>query len=126
MNILLVEDEVITAKVMIYQFQKIGYEVTYHVVTGEEAVDYAKSNSPDLILMDIRLAGKIDGIEAAEIIKSEIGTPIVFITGYEDNLTKVRAEKLDPLGYFIKPINLEKLKTLLNKYFENGNFTLIE
>ncbi len=122
MNILLVEDEVITARVMAYQFQKIGYNITHHVVTGEEAVDYVKLNSPDLILMDIRLAGKIDGIEAAEmIIKSETGIPIVFITGYEDSLTKVRAEKFKPLGYYIKPIDLEKLKNLLNNHFENGN-----
>src|SRR4030043_1856411 len=87
-KILLVEDEVITAMLMKIELRKIGYTVAYHVTTGEDAIINAKQNSPDIILMDIRLAGEIDGIEAASIIKSEFDIPIIFITGYEDQTVR--------------------------------------
>lgn len=120
MKILLVEDEVITAMDMKNRMQGVGYTVTNHVVTGEEAVDSVRSNPPDLILMDIRLADDMDGIEAMSIIKSEHDIPFVFMTGYDEDAMKERAEKLNPLGYFIKPVEFQKLKILLDNHFGNG------
>ena len=82
-KILLVEDEFINALLIKKQLEFIGYAVSHHVTTGENAIISAKQNHPDIIIMDIRLAGEIDGIEAASVIKSESDIPVIFITGYE-------------------------------------------
>lgn len=117
-NILLVEDEVITAMVMQSQLENLGYCVIDHVTTGENAIISAKENQPDIILMDIALAGEIDGIDAAIAIKSESDIPVIFITGYEDQQYKERAEKIKPLEYLIKPLNMKKLKSIIDSCFK--------
>jgi CheY-like chemotaxis protein len=116
-KILLVEDEVITAMFMQKQLSSNGYNIVDHVSTGENAVLSSKKNTPDLILMDIRLAGEIDGIEAASIIKAESDIPIIFVTGYDSESVHERAEKLNPLGYFVKPLNIKSLKEIVESYF---------
>ncbi len=117
-NILLVEDEVITAMLMENQLEGIGYPVFKHVTTGEKAIIIAKQEFPDIILMDIRLAGEIDGIEAAAAIKAESDIPIIFITGYDDKEIKERAEKTKPLGFLIKPLEIHTLNTILDALFK--------
>jgi CheY-like chemotaxis protein len=117
-NILLVEDEVITAMLMQSQLISLGYTVAEHVTTGENAVASAKENPPDIILMDIALAGEIDGIDAAAAIKSVSDIPVIFITGYEDQQYKERAEKIKPLEYLIKPLNMNKLKAIIDDFFK--------
>ena len=116
-KILLVEDEVILAMLMERQLIDIGYQVANHVTTGENAIISAKQNSPDLILMDIKLADEIDGIDAATVIKSESDVPIIFITAYDDLNIRERVEKLNPLGYMIKPVEMNKLKIIIDDYF---------
>lgn len=91
-RILQVEDEVITAMMMERELKRLGYKMIQHVSTGEMAFETAMQNPPDIILMDIQLAGKIDGIEAASMIKSELNIPVVFISSYEDNDTRKRAD----------------------------------
>ena len=115
LKILLVEDEAIAAMLMKMELRKAGYEVAHHVVSGEEAIISAKQNPPDIILMDIRLAGEIDGIDAASAIKSESNIPVIFITGYNCQAVMERAEKIGHLGYFIKPVDIKKLQII----FEN-------
>jgi len=117
-QILLVEDEAITAMLLQAQLKKIGYLFLTHVTTGEKAIVSAKQSPPDLILMDIRLAGEIDGIEAASVIRMEKEIPIIFITGYEDMSVRERAQKLNPLDYLIKPFSIYKLQTILEYYFQ--------
>ncbi len=117
-KILLVEDEFITSKLMKKQLENQGYEVTQSVSTGENAVISARQNPPDIILMDIRLAGEMDGIETATVIKSESDIPvIIFVTGYGDTEIKERAKKINPLEYLIKPIDINKLKLIIDSYF---------
>jgi CheY-like chemotaxis protein len=115
-DILLVEDEVITAMVLEEQLKSIHYPFSHHVTTGENAIISARQNPPDVILMDIRLAGEIDGIEAASIIKSELDIPIIFITGYDEENIKERAAILKPLAFLIKPLAIKKLKSILDDY----------
>lgn len=115
-KILLVEDEFITAQYMKNELVKIGYNVTYNVSTGEEAIICAKKNPPDIILMDIRLAGKIDGIETGSIIKSGNDIKIIFMTGYEDEALREKADELNPLGYLIKPIDIQKIKEIIDLF----------
>ena len=93
-RIQLVEDEVIVAMLMEDVLNNLGYTVSGHVTTGEDAIISAKQNPPDIILMDIRLAGIIDGIEAASSIKSEFDIPVIFLTGYDDKAVRKRAEKI--------------------------------
>ena len=117
-SILLVEDEVITAMLMEAQLKKIGYTLTNHVTTGENAITATLLKRPDIILMDIRLAGNIDGIEAASVIKSETNIPIIFITSYDDQATRDRVRNLDPLGFLEKPLEIYKLKDIIDSHFK--------
>jgi two-component system, response regulator PdtaR len=116
-RILLVEDEVLPAMHIEIQLKGIGYPVFNHVTTGEDAIIIAKQDSPDIILMDIRLAGEIDGIDAAAAIKAESDIPVIFITGYDDKDIRERAEKTKPIGYLIKPLDIHSIKTILDAHF---------
>ena len=83
-KILIVEDEAIIAMEIENQLQGLGYEVTSIVDTGEKAIKKAEEDKPDLMLMDIRIKGEMDGIEAAEEIRNRFGIPVVFSTAYLD------------------------------------------
>ena len=113
-RILIVEDEVMIAMCLEMELKRAGYEVCHRVVTGEDAVRIAKHESPDCILMDIRLAGDIDGIEAARQIQACSSIPIIFMTGYPDKAVEERAKQLNPLGYFVKPVRVHMLQPLID------------
>lgn len=117
LKILFVEDEVISAMFIELQLKNIGYKVSQHVTTGENAIKSIQSNLPDVILMDIRLAGNLDGIETAKVIKEEFTIPLIFITGYDDPEIRKKADQLNPIGYLIKPFEIHKLKTILEANF---------
>ncbi len=116
-EILLVEDEVITAMFMMDLLTKAGFNVSNHVTTGENAIIFAEKTNPDIILMDIRLAGEMDGIEAAEKIQTVNNIPVIFITGYDDTIYRERAENLNTLAYLVKPAPISVLKSLIDDYF---------
>lgn len=118
LHLLLVEDEVITAMLMTKELKKAGFSVTKHVTTGEDAIGYSLENNPDLILMDIQLAGNMDGIEAAKHISNKILTPVIFLSCYEDEATRERAKIPGYLGYLLKPVNMTELKTVINSHFD--------
>jgi CheY-like chemotaxis protein len=113
-RILIVEDEVMIAMCLELELKQAGYTVCQRAVTGEDAIRIAQQESPDCILMDIRLAGDIDGIEVAQQIQRQLDSPIIFMTGYPDKAVEERAKTLKPLGYFIKPIRARTLKPLLD------------
>jgi len=100
--IMVVEDEVITAMDLKLKLENLGYSVPATVTSGELAIQKAITIRPDLILMDIVLAGEIDGITAAQTIK-DLGIPIVYLTAYTDGETVKRARETSPYGYLIKP-----------------------
>ncbi len=120
-KMLLVEDEVIIAMLIKKQATDYGLTVTAHATTGEKAVVKAKENPPDIILMDIRLAGEIDGIETASRIKAESDIPVIFITGYDDKSVRERAAKMKPLAYLLKPLDMNELIDAIDNYFQNRN-----
>jgi len=117
LHILLVEDEAIVAMQMQMELKRIGCQITAHVTTGENAIIAARQNPPDVILMDIRLAGEIDGIEAAAIIKPAYKGKFIFITGYNDKDMNERAQKLDPIAYLIKPLNICEFESIIETNF---------
>ena len=112
-RILIVEDEAIIAMELESQIQSLGYEVTSIVDTGEKAITKAEEDKPDLILMDIRIKGEMDGIDAAEEIRNRFGIPVIFSTAYLDEERIERAKITMPFGYVLKPIQERDLKVTL-------------
>ena len=94
--------------------KKLGYDIAGHASTGEEAVELARRANPDLVLMDINLPGKLDGIEAARQIREAAAIPIVFLTAYSDPATVQRARITEPYGYIVKPFAERELEITIS------------
>jgi PAS domain S-box-containing protein len=101
-HILIVEDEIIFAADLKGTLESYGYIVD-SVVTGEAAIAHAKEQRPDLVVMDILLGGKIDGIQAAEMIRTTCNIPVIYLTAYADDTILNRARITEPYGYILKP-----------------------
>ncbi|MCP4149493.1 MAG: response regulator [bacterium] len=112
-RVLIVEDEQILQLALRENVTALGYEVVGGVDSGARAIELALELSPELILMDIRIKGKIDGIEAAEIIHRSKNIPIVYLTAYADDKTLARAKPTNPEAYLAKPINPVELKSAI-------------
>ncbi len=110
-KILVVEDESIIAKDIQNMLKNLGYEVPAIAFTAEEAIEKAAETRPDLVLMDIRLRGDMDGIKAAEQIRSQLDVPVVYLTAYADADTLERAKLTEPFGYIVKPFEERDLHT---------------
>ncbi len=108
-SILIIEDEPIVAAGIAGALKDLGYEVVRTVTKGEEAVRAAEETKPDLILMDIKLAGEMDGIQAAEQIRSRMDIPVVYLTAYAEKDVLERAKKTGPYGFLSKPVGLSEL-----------------
>jgi PAS domain S-box-containing protein len=101
--IFIVEDEAIVANDIKETLISLGYGITGTARSGESALEKISETRPDLVLMDIHLAGKMDGIEAAEQIHARYGIPVIFLTAYADDALLERAKIAEPYGYIIKP-----------------------
>ncbi|MFA5159246.1 MAG: PAS domain S-box protein [Candidatus Omnitrophota bacterium] len=110
-RILIVEDEFITATDLKTNLEGIGYTVSGIARTGEEAVQLAEQDPPDLVLMDIKLGSPMDGIETAEILRAGTGVPVVYLTAHFDNEFLERAKSTEPYGYLVKPCNPIQVST---------------
>lgn len=108
-RVLIVEDQKVIAIDIKRNIESFGYEVTSIVDSGEEAIINVETQFPDVILMDIMLKGKMDGIEAAGIIKENFSIPIIFITAYSDDSFLKRAKIVEPYAYLVKPFNKREL-----------------
>jgi signal transduction histidine kinase len=102
-KILIVEDETIIAMGIEQSLQEAGYEICGLCNTGEKALDALAALQPDLVLMDIRLAGTLDGVETADRVRKICQLPVVFLTAMNDSSTLKRAKLAEPFGYVIKP-----------------------
>ena len=102
-NYLLIEDESIVAKDIQLSLKRLGYNVLGIENTGENAISSARKLDPDIIIMDIMLKGKINGIEASEKIRKEQNIPIIYLTAYADENTLSKAKITEPYAYIIKP-----------------------
>jgi len=110
-RIMIVEDEGIIAEDVQASLEDMGYEVAAVAITGEDAVERAEKERPDLILMDVLLQGAIDGIEAAARIRKTLDIPIIYLTAYADDMVLERAKTTEPFAYMIKPIRERELYT---------------
>ncbi|MCL5037593.1 MAG: response regulator [Chloroflexi bacterium] len=102
-SVLVVEDENIIAKDIVNTLRSLGYVVAGLTDSGEEAIKKTEETRPDLVMMDIVLKGKMDGIEAADYIKTRFRIPVIFLTAYDDETTIRRAKVTAPFGYILKP-----------------------
>lgn len=109
-RILIVEDEAIVAFDLETRLTKLGYSVCGISNSGEDAAQKAETERPDLVLMDILLAGKMSGIEAAEQIHADLNIPVIYVTAYTNREILERTKKIPgPFGHVFKPFSDDDL-----------------
>jgi len=112
-QVLIVKDDAITAMDIENQLKNLGYGVSAKVAYGEEAIQKAKENTPDLVLMDIVLKGEMDGIKAAEEIRTQFDIPVIFLTAFADKDRLKRAKLANPFGFILKPFQNKDLSVTI-------------
>jgi two-component system, response regulator PdtaR len=112
-KILVVDDEAIITMQLEERLSTMGYTVAGMAASGEDAVSKARSLLPDLVLMDIVMPGKMNGIEAAKVITNELDIPVVFVTSYADDSIIEKAKSVRPYGYIVKPFNELEIKAAI-------------
>ncbi|HPG39886.1 MAG TPA: response regulator [bacterium] len=112
-RIMVVEDEFIVSMEIQDRLKSLGYSIAYAAASGEDAIDKVPETQPDLVLMDIMLKGEIDGVVAAERIKSRFEIPVIYLTAHSDEATLTRAKISQPFGYLIKPFDERGLHTTI-------------
>ena len=117
-RILIVEDEGILAMKTQADLEQMGHEVVGIVDNGKEAIKIAKSEEPEIILMDIVLKGRLNGIEVSGIICGNNGCKIIYMTAHADNVTIEAAKKVKHVGFLFKPFDPDQLKKVLEGALE--------
>ncbi|MFP4643004.1 MAG: response regulator [Spirochaetales bacterium] len=112
-RIVIVEDERVVALDIRTQLQQSGYTVPAVYPSGEEAIANIETDAPDLVLLDIRLQGDLDGVETAQRIQASYGIPFILLTAYADEHTLERAKTSQPFAYIIKPFDERELRTAI-------------
>ncbi len=112
-GILIVENELILAEDLVLTLQDFGYNRLDRVSTGEAAIDKVSHGNIGFVLMDIKLDGQMDGIEAAERIKRISNIPIVYLTAFSNDTYLKRAKQTMPYGYLLKPFRNKELKAVV-------------
>jgi CheY-like chemotaxis protein len=112
-KILIVEDERIEAEAMAAVLAGLGYAVVGIAASGKTAIELAAAGSPDVVLMDIRLKGPMDGISAAEEIRRCLDIPVIYLTAFADEKTLERAKLSSPLGYLLKPAQGSEMRSAI-------------
>lgn len=118
-RILIVEDEVLIALDLKGRLESSGYEVVGIASSADMAVTLARSHTPDLVLMDIRLQGGSDGIEAAAEVRRQMDIPVVFLTSHSDVETVDRARLSSPFGYVVKPFGSVNFRAIIEVALQN-------
>lgn len=114
-KILIVEDDMILSMVNKHYVESLGHQVVLSVRNGLDAIAAAKKYNPDIILMDIRIEGEMDGIEVMEQIQNFSDVKVIYLTGNSELSTKHRAEKTNMLDFCIKPVSIDDIKAAIEK-----------
>jgi DNA-binding NarL/FixJ family response regulator len=112
-KVLIAEDESLFAMALEIFIEEAGFASAGLCATGEEAIERALSERPALVLMDLRLAGAMSGLEAARIIDAELGVPVVIISGYAERVILERSPDFKPRAILSKPIDYAELEKIL-------------
>jgi len=110
-KVMVVEDESIVAMDLKRALEGFGYQVPATATSGSQAVEIAREMHPDIVLMDIRLEGQMDGIETAHRLKESLDVPVVFLTAYSNESTLQRAKTAQPFGFLLKPFQARELRS---------------
>ncbi|MFC1836693.1 response regulator [Thermodesulfobacteriota bacterium] len=113
-SILIVEGDILLSKGLARSLTRMGYRIVGSATSGEEALVKTEELQPDLILMDIVLAGKISGIETADKIRTKFAVPVVYLTPYLDEDLVEAAKITEPYGYVTKPLAEQALKIVID------------
>lgn len=113
-KIFIVEDERIIAEDLKRMLERLGYQVVGLAANGEDAIKKIEATKPDLVLMDIRIQGDMDGVDVAEHVVAEFELPVIYLTAYADEITVDRAKGTLPSAYILKPFEERSLKTTVD------------
>jgi CheY-like chemotaxis protein len=119
-RVMIVEDEVITAMATKAMLKRLGHEVLASVSSGEAALEAFRLQRPDLVFMDIRLDGDMDGIETARLLRRAADVPVVFLTAYADDQTRSRAAETCPFAFLPKPLDECDLHAVMDRLQSDG------
>lgn len=121
LNILVVEDNLLIAENISQVLHMAGYQVTGTPTSGEQAIEMTEQDPPDVVLMDIHLAGKMDGIQTAEKLNTLGAIPVIYLTDYDDVATMNRAKHTHPAAYLLKPFKERDLLNAIELAFFNAS-----
>jgi CheY-like chemotaxis protein len=114
-RVLVVEDEGITAKALTEVLRELGYDVVGVAVSGWEALEMTIALEPNIVLMDIKLKGDMDGIAAAQRIQTPLNVPVIYLTAYSDEETVRRVVHSRAYGYIVKPFSAGRIQDAITK-----------
>ena len=112
-KVMIVEDEFIVGREIQAALEDMGYAADPPLATGEGALERAGEERPNLVLMDIRLGGRLNGIDTADLFRSRFKLPVVYLTAYADDELVRQAKQTEPYGYLLKPVRNEELKATI-------------
>lgn len=119
-RVMIVEDEAITAMATGAMLKRLGHTVLAWVSSGKAAMEALREHRPDLVLMDIRLEGGLDGIETARLLRRLARVPVAFVTAYVDDGTRSRAAETGPVAFLSKPLDEYELHALMERLQTEG------
>lgn len=117
----IVEDDAIIALLLEKKLQRLGYQVLFKCDSAECAIGNMRSNPADLLLMDIKLASEMDGVDAVAEIRTFSDVPVIYLTGNADEQTRSRAMQTNPVAYLVKPIDMNHLGSIIEEAFDTSN-----
>ncbi len=120
-NIFIVEDEIIVMMEIRERLSSMGYGISGVCDSGEEALKIIPESAPDLVLMDIRLIGRLSGVDVAKELIENYDIPVIFITAYSDEIMMEKINKLKHSGYLMKPFEDFELRQAIEKVFNSNN-----
>jgi PAS domain S-box-containing protein len=112
-RILVVEDEFVVSLALTERLTSMGYQVVGSAAGGPRALELVTEHLPDLVLMDIRLQGEMDGIDTAHQVRAHFHIPVIFLTAYSEDSTLERAKLAEPFGFILKPFENRELKSAI-------------
>ena len=118
-RVLIVEDEYLIAFSFKRELERMDYEVLEPIASGQVAIETAAQERPDIVLMDMGLAGVVNGLEAARAIISQFNIPVIFMTGHSDEKTLDQINQLKPVACLIKPILGKQIHFAIKNHFQN-------
>ena len=119
-HILIVEDDRVVALDFARQLRQLGYAIVGLATSGTEAIMQALTHHPDLVLMDLHLPGAVDGLEAAQFLRTHLNLPVLVVTGVTDATTLASARQVSPAGVLCKPVAEDTLAAALQEVFPRG------